>query len=165
MMREPFQIESSTSGCCFELTAFCLHDVPNMDKYLPVEPGAVRGDAEGGKHLYFSPGRWLSLCAAASAARPVLPATIAVVDVSGKWHLLRLAGADAERVLRFQLAVDDIFAGRACAAVTIFDCPVVIERHSAAFDVWTHASYSEHLRDALANAHRNLQRAALGGAT
>jgi len=165
MMREPFHIESSTPGRCFELTAFRLHDLPDMDEYLPVEPGAVRGDDEGRKHLHFSPGRWLTLCAAASAARRILPATLAVVDVSGKWHLLRLTGADAENVLRFQLAVDGIFAGRACAAVTVFDCPAVIERHSAGFDVWTHASYSEHLRDALANAHRNLQRTALRGTT
>jgi len=165
MMREPIQIESSTPGRCFELTAFRLHDVPNMDKHLPVEPGAVRGDGEGCMHLHFSPGRWLTLCASAAAAPPGLPATLAVVDVSGKWHLLRLAGADAEEVLRFQLAVDDIFTGRACAALTVFDCPAVIERHSAGFDVWTHASYSEHLRDALANAHRNLQRTALRGTT
>ena len=165
MTPEPFQIESSTPGGCFELTAFRLHDVPSMGEHLPVEPGAVRSDDAGRTHLHFSPGRWLTLCPSAAAAPRDLPATLAVVDVSGKWHLLRLAGADAERVLRFQLAVDDIFTGRACAAVTVFDCPAVIERHGAGFDVWTHASYSEHLRDALANAHRNLQRAALGGAT
>jgi hypothetical protein len=42
MMREPFQIESITPGCCLELAAFRLRDVPNMDEHLPVEPGAVR---------------------------------------------------------------------------------------------------------------------------
>jgi hypothetical protein len=46
-----------------------------------------------------------------------LPTTLAVVDVSGKWHAAP-ASADAENVLRFQLAVDDIF--RAARAAVVF---------------------------------------------
>jgi len=157
MTSASFQIESSTPLSCFEVTAFRLSELPNLHEYLPLEPGAARTDGQGRRHLHFSPGRWLTLCSSAAAAPPELPASVAVVDASGKWHRLRLTGADAERVLRFQLAVDHIFAGRACAATRAFDCPAVIERDSAGFCVWTHASYSEHLRGALADAHRNLQ--------
>ena len=157
MTSASFHIESSTPRSCFEVAAFRLSELPNLHERLPLDPGAAWTDGQGRRHLHFSPGRWLTLCPSAAAAPPELPASVAVVDVSGKWHRLRLTGADAERVLRFQLAVDHIFAGRACAAARAFDCPAVIERDSAGFDVWTHASYSEHLRSALADAHRNLQ--------
>jgi hypothetical protein len=62
--------------------------------------------------------------------------------------------------LRFQVPVNELLAGRACGAVAIFDCPAVIERRGADFQLWTHASYSEHLRNALANAYDLLQGAA-----
>ena len=157
MMRGPLNIESSTPACCLELAALRLQGLTDLRGHLPIEPGAVGDDDEGRMHLHFSPGRWLTVCPSAAAAKQGLPASLSVVDVTGKWHLLRLTGTGAENVLRFQLPVDGIFTGRACAAITIFDCPVVIQRCGAGFDVWTHASYSEHLRDALANAHRNLQ--------
>ena len=158
-MHEPFHIESSTPARCFELTAYRLQDVPDMHRDLPTESGAIRRDDAGRTHLYFSPGRWLTVCSLASTVPFELPEKLAVVNVSGKWKLLRLSGADAEGVLRFQLPVHEIFTSRACVATMIFDCPALLTRDTDGFDVWTHASYREHLCSALTEAHRNFRRA------
>lgn len=156
-MVEPLRIELSTPAC-HESTTFRLMDVSQMHPQFPVEPGAVRVDPDGCTHLYFAPGRWLTTRPPGAVAPSDVPGTLSVVDVSGKWSLLQLSGVDAELVLRCQMAVDSILAGRACAAVTVFDCPVVVVRRGGGFDLLAHASYSEHLRDALVTAHRNLQR-------
>lgn len=158
-MIDSLHIELSTPAC-HESTTFRLTDVPQVHAQFPVEPGAVRVDPDGCTHLYFAPGHWLTTRPPHALAPSGLPGTLSVVDVSGKWRLLQLFGVDAELVLRCQIAVDSILAGRACAAVTVFDCPVVVVRRGGGFDLLAHASYSEHLRIALVTAHQNLQRSA-----
>ena len=140
----------------------------------PTQAGAVRCDANGEPVvLHFAPGRWLVAAtrsgtepasdpvadpatdpATDSATGPSIDARAAAlaqvasfgiaVDVSGKWRGLRLCGADAQRLLARTLDSAAVLDGRACAAVTLFDCPAVLARAADGYRVWVQASYLAH---------------------
>ncbi len=109
---------------------------------LPLAPGA----SDGGL-LHVAPGRWFAP-AAGEALRERLAALDGVgscVEVQGKWCRVDLEGPDAAAVLGETVDVIAVLAGRACAAVLLFDCPCVLARSAGGFTVWTRASHQPHL--------------------
>jgi heterotetrameric sarcosine oxidase gamma subunit len=114
---------------------------------FPSAPGAVVRNGMGRcELLHFAPGRWLApepspelaarLTAAAAAGAGVQ------IGVDGKWHAITIAGPGAQRALARTVALDAILAARDCAALTLFDCPSIIARSDAAFDIWVQSSYA-----------------------
>jgi len=67
------------------------------------------------------------------------------VDVTGKWCGYRLHGSRARDVLAAGTHANLVLKGRACAALSLFDCPVVLVRAAGADEVWVPASYAESL--------------------
>jgi heterotetrameric sarcosine oxidase gamma subunit len=115
---------------------------------FPTAPGAVTRDGMGRcELLHIAPGHWFvpepspqvaaRVDAAASAGAGVR------IGVDGKWQAVRFAGPGAQRVLARTVALDTILAGRDCAALTLFDCPSIIARSDAAFDIWVQTIYAE----------------------
>ena len=113
----------------------------------PTAPGGVRRDAlQRPELLHFAPDRWLApgptaqvstlLAAAADAGAGVL------VDATGKWVELLIAGPGAARLLASAIAVGAVLDRRGCAAVTLFDCPAILARQTEDFVLWVQASYA-----------------------
>ena len=71
------------------------------------------------------------------------------VDATGKWCGYRLHGSRARDVLAAGTHANLVMNGRACAALSLFDCPVVLVRTAGADEVWVPASYAESLCHAL----------------
>jgi sarcosine oxidase gamma subunit len=99
--------------------------------------------------LNFAPRRWLLREATPELLDKIASGTAVLVDVSGKWQRIYLTGPQASPTLHRAIAVESVLAGRACAAVRIFDCPCVLARAKDGFDVWVEASYAEALRASL----------------
>jgi len=99
--------------------------------------------------LHFAP-RYL-MAINHQGATPALAATAeaTAVDVTGKWCGYRLHGSRAGDVLAAGTHADLMLIGRACAALSLFDCPVVLLRTEETNEVWVHASYAESLCRAL----------------
>jgi heterotetrameric sarcosine oxidase gamma subunit len=112
----------------------------------PVAPGSVQRDGAGSAVvLHFAPGRWLAVAAALGVA-PLVDAACrrgdcTVSDVSGKWHRVRAVGAAAARGLASSIDTEVVLDDRACAATTLFDCPVIIVRDATGFSIWIRSSY------------------------
>ncbi len=155
MTGEGSEMASEDALPCHELVALGPVTSVSFGDDWPVAPGAVLRSMGGRPEaLHFAPGRWLlPSVSAALAARCrgfVTAGLAALVDVEGKWRMFALRGPGAKRSLAAGVPVELILRQRACAALTLFDCPVVLSRRDAAFEVWAHASYSMHLRAALA---------------
>jgi len=84
-------------------------------------------------------------------ATPAVAATAEAiaVDVTGKWCGYRLHGLRARDVLAAGTHANLVLNGRACAALSLFDCPVVLVRTAGTDEVWVPASYVESLCHAL----------------
>ena len=65
-----------------------------------------------------------------------------MIDVSGKWEALSIAGPGATRLLACALDIEAVLQGRDCAAVTLFDCPAIVARAADGFAVWVQSSYA-----------------------
>ena len=113
----------------------------------PTAPGGVRrGALQRPELLHFAPDRWLApdppaevkalLRAAVDAGAGVL------VDATGKWQELVIAGPGAARLLASAIAVEAVLERRGCAAVTLFDCPAVLARLNEDFVLWVQSSYA-----------------------
>jgi len=117
----------------------------------PLQPGAVRRDAQQQQPtlLHFAPARWLAPAPAPGLRRLLESAANAgagsLVDASGKWVTVDVAGAGAARLLACTLDIDAVLGHRDCAAVTLFDCPAVVARVPQGFRLWVQASYAAHL--------------------
>lgn len=99
--------------------------------------------------LYFSPGYLLAINFDGGA--PPLAAVLSAIpiDVTGKWRGFRLTGPRAGAVLAAGAHVELLLQDRVCAALSLFDCPVVLLRTADAYEVWVLASYTESLCQAL----------------
>jgi sarcosine oxidase gamma subunit len=122
-----------------------------------MQPGAavVAGNS---RLLHFAPGTWLAIDYAAAAVPSELPADAIPVEVTGKWICFKLAGALVPRVIAAGTQLKLVLDNRDCAALTLFDCPVVVLRATDAFELGIHSSYADCLRTALiaaANAAAN----------
>ena len=99
--------------------------------------------------LHFTP-RFLLAINHAGTTPPIATIAGAVgVDVAGKWCGYRLHGSHSSEVLAAGVQKGMVLAGRACAALSLFDCPAVLLQSNAASEVWVPASYAESLSRAL----------------
>ena len=113
-----------------------------------VNPGyaSIQGDT---RLMYFAP-RYLLAINHAGAIPPIVATAGAVaVDVTGKWHGYRLHGSLSSNVLARGVQTGMVLAGRNCAALSLFDCPVVLLQSAETSEVWVPASYAESLYNAL----------------
>ena len=127
---------------------------------LPASPGSVQRDtgiaagtsidhgSSAGRAvlLHFAPGRFLAPAPTPDTERRLLAlqgAGIgAVFDVEGKWQAFALTAPGAERALSSTVDLAQALGGRDCAALHLFDCPAVLSRRGAGFEVWVEASYA-----------------------
>lgn len=148
---------------CFEFVAWEAPDA--LGAGLPGEPGAVRRDAAGrAELLQVAPRRWLvpAPSTALQAGLEELDAAGAgcLIDVEGKWQAVALSAEHARSILESTIDVDLVLRDRACAAVMLFDCPSVVARAGAAFEVWVASSYAESFLNAVGAALRDCTAAA-----
>jgi len=141
----------------FKTFTYPLAGGPGVD--LAVAPGTVRRDSAGrATLLHFAPGRFLLPAPTPDLARQIDSlgrADVGVAfDVDGKWRELTITGSGADRLLSSGTDVTAMLAHRDCAALQLFDCPVVLARRTDGFDLWVQASYATDLRKALDRIHR-----------
>lgn len=136
----------------FKSFTYPLVGGPGVD--LAVTPGAMRRDAAGrATLLHFAPGRFLLPAPTPDLARQLdslAQAGVGVTfDVDGKWRELTITGSGVHRLLSSGADVAAVLAHRECAALYLFDCPVVLARRADGFDVWVQASYATDFRETL----------------
>ena len=151
---EHLTLEGPVGGNGLEFKAFQFPLVGTATADLPAPPGAAWRDGAGhATLLHFAPGRFFAPAPAAELARHLAALEAAgigrVFDVTGKWRALRVAGPGALRLLAAGADVEAVLAHRDCAALSLFDCPVVLAHASRAFDLWVPASYATDLRNSL----------------
>jgi hypothetical protein len=134
---------------CFE---FVCYATPPDECGLPSEPGQIRRDAEGrATLLHFAPRRWL--VPTPGAALHAWLADLesqghgALIDIDGKWQLLRIA--EPSRILGSSINVEATLRHRQCAAATVFDCPAILAGDETTVDLWVASSYLESFLSAL----------------
>ena len=151
---------------CFELAVTGAVDAAALGEGWPVEPGACSRDATGNAEmLHFAPGRWLL-----PAPSPQLLARVSdrpgveCIDVEGKWQRRLLRGDRALRALAAGADVEAMLANRGCAAMSLFECPVIVACHGGrndnarggfggdALDLWVPSSYATFMDEQLAAA-------------
>lgn len=137
-----------------ELVALGPWDPGRFGADWPTKPGGVLRDAGGAcEALHFAPGRWLLPAPSASllarCGELAAAGVATLVDTEGKWLPLTVEGAVGARRLAAGAPLGLMLSGRDCAALTLFDCPVIVGRGRDSFDVWVPASYAAHLEKAL----------------
>ena len=140
--REPWRLEAIHVFDCVE-----WHSPAGFAADI-VSPGyaLIRNDA---RLLHFAP-RYLLAINQQGATPPMTATSGAIaIDVTGKWCGYRLHGSHAHDVLAAGTHADLVLAGRACAALSLFDCPIVLLRAATADEIWVPASYAESLCRAL----------------
>ena len=113
----------------------------------PRRPGAALRGADGWPLiLHFAPLRWL-LPAPDAGVEVMIAAAVrggagTAIDVTGKWAVLNLRGADATRALAATLDVAAVLASRDCAAVELFDCPAIVASAEQGYRLYVKSSYA-----------------------
>lgn len=148
------RIDGPVAVAAREFKTFLFPLVGTSTTDLPAPPGAVQRDAAGqAALLHFAPGRFLAPTPAADMVRHLdaleAAGVGAVFNVAGKWHAVRLTGAGAARLLASDVDVAAALSHRDCAAVLLFDCPVVLARAVDGFELWVQASYATDLAGSL----------------
>ncbi len=139
---------------CREFKTFMFPLVGTSTTDLPAPPGAVQRDDRGrATLLHFAPGRFLAPAPVADMIRHLdalaAAGAGAVFDVSGKWRSLAVTGPGADRLLASTIDVGAVLLHRECAALHLFDCPVVLARAPGGFDAWVEGSYATDLLGSL----------------
>ncbi len=147
-------IEGPGEARALEFKAFLFPLVGPATADLPAPPGAAWHDAAGRPTLlHFAPGRFLAPVPTAELARHLAALEAARVgslfDVNGKWRVLAVTGHGAERLLAAGADVEAMLQHRDCAALTLFDCPVVVARAPGGYALFAYASYAQDLRASL----------------
>lgn len=148
------RIEGPSAIEAREFKTFMFPLVGTATADLPASPGAVQHDAAGSAALlHFAPGRFLVPAPGPNMIRHLdalaAAGVGAVFNVGGKWRAIRLTGAGAERLLAAAVDVAAVLSHRACAAVQLLDCPVVLARTGDGFELWVQASYATDLAGSL----------------
>lgn len=135
-----------------EFKAFRYPLAAQADLGLPEGLGVVKYDTAGVVLLlHFAPGRFLAPEPTLAIERHLQALVAAgvgsVFDVTGKWQILSLFGADAERILSAGFDLEQVLSNRNCASVHLFDCPTIVVRRGGGFDLYVQASYLTHLRE------------------
>jgi sarcosine oxidase gamma subunit len=113
-----------------------------------VNPGFALIENES-RIFHFTPRYLLAINHQGTTPAVAATAEAIAVDVTGKWCGYRLHGSRARDVLAAGAHANLVLNGRACAALSLFDCPVVLVRTAGADEVWVPASYAESLCHAL----------------
>jgi heterotetrameric sarcosine oxidase gamma subunit len=133
-----------------EFTSYAWPAAGRLSTEWPMEPGAVWRDTQRQPALlHFAPARWLAP-APGPELRHLLEGAAgagagSLVDASGKWVAVDIAGPGAARLLACTMDIEAVLIDRECAALTLFDCPAVVARTAQGFRLWVQASYAEHL--------------------
>jgi heterotetrameric sarcosine oxidase gamma subunit len=148
------RIDGPGDGVGLEFKTFLFPLVGTATADLPAPPGAAWHDGSGhATLLHFAPGRFLAPAPTAEMARHLAALESAGVgrlfDVRGKWRQLTVAGTGAARLLSAGVDVEAVLAHRDCAALTLFDCPLVLARSGQRFELWVESSYATDLRASL----------------
>lgn len=148
-MGEQWRLETVTVVDCYEWHA------PTAAIANIMSPGyaLIQGDQ---RLLHFAPQFVLTINQGAIAPLVVDGAEATGIDVTGKWHGYRLHGSRAPAVLAAGVPSETVLSGRDCAALSLFDCPVVLLPTPDSSEVWVPASYAESLESAL---NKTVQRA------
>lgn len=106
-------------------------------------PGTVSRFESQTVAMHFAPARWLLADAAPKSVVDAQAEGAIVFEVTGKWRCLEIGGAGAADWLAAGTNLAMVLHDRDCAAVSLFDCPVVIARRSDGdgFDLYVVASY------------------------
>lgn len=152
--RAEITIEGPVYVAAREFKTFLFPLVGTVTADLPAPPGAVQRDAAGrAALLHFAPGRFLAPAPAPELVRHLEALASAgagaLFDTTGKWRAIRLGGGFAERTLAESIDVAAVLAHRECAAVHLFDCPVVLARAAGGFELWVEGSYAMDLKGSL----------------
>jgi sarcosine oxidase gamma subunit len=99
--------------------------------------------------FHFAPRYLLAINHKGTTPAVAATAEAIAVDATGKWCGYRLHGSGARKVLAAGAHADLVLNGRECAALSLFDCPVVLLLVADAGEIWVPASYAESLCDAL----------------
>lgn len=121
------------------------------------DPGRVTRHDDGRVlAAHHAPRRWLLPDPGRGVIAALLNATGTGVlsEVNGKWREVLLPGAasatDPVHPVRASFACDLVLARRDCAALWLFDCPLVIARDARDLTLWLEASYEASFRASLA---------------
>jgi sarcosine oxidase gamma subunit len=138
---------------CFEFVAPVAAPVA-LEGVLPMEAGGVlRGSNGCPELLHFAPRRWLVPNPSGPRHRALTELERkgggTLIDVEGKWQLLRLMGDGAGDILGSSVSIDGVLIGRSCAGIAIFDCPTVVVRDGTTVDCWVRSSYLGSFLDAI----------------
>ena len=145
-----YRIEAQPVGRALEFVAYAWPPQGCVAPDWPLEPGAVRRDAQQQPALlHFAPCRWLAPAPGPELRRILEGAADdgagSLLDASGKWVRVDIEGPGAARLLACTIDIEAVLSNRDCAAVTLFDCPTVITRTAQGFRLWVQASYATHL--------------------
>ena len=120
-----------------------------------VKPGFAVVENES-RLFHFAPRYLLAINHQGTTPAVAAAAKAVAIDVNGKWRGYRLHGSGARKVLAAGAHADLVLNGRECAALSLFDCPVVLLRVADADEMWVPASYAESLCHALNKMERKL---------
>ncbi len=147
--QEQWRLETVHVTDCVEwhtATGFALHGV---------KPGFAAIEDES-RLFHFAPGYLLAINHLGTIPALATTAEAVAVDVKGKWCGYRLHGSHARDVLATGAHANLVLSGRQCAALLLFDCPVVLLRVADTDEIWVPASYAESLCDALNKMEKSL---------
>jgi len=134
---------------CFEFVAYPGRGISaSAFGAWPAGAGETLRDAAGRPTvLHFAPDRWLVPAPSPSLISHLISLERAgcgtLIDVDGKWQDLRIVAEHAQRMLARTIDVETVLADRDCAAIRLFDCPAIVARHEAAFNLWIAASFAQ----------------------
>ena len=141
------QIDRLPAGCALEFAFFAWPGADPGVSDWPSTPGAIlRDPAHRSLMLHFAPGRWLvpepSVESRELLNKVALAGLGMIVEVTGKYDPLTITGPGATRLLACGIDVEAILQGRECAALTLFDAPVILARMPEGYSIWVQSSYS-----------------------
>jgi sarcosine oxidase gamma subunit len=119
-----------------------------------MRPGSIQRPLPTGAILLIAPARWLlmgdALSSHASELALLRERGASLVDVSAKWCRFEFAAARAHECLSRVIDLAQVMGGgRDCAALTVLDCPAVLLRSGAGYELWVMRSFAEWLHQRL----------------
>ena len=126
---------------------------PELAFIRGMRPGSIQRPLATGAILLIAPGRWLlmgdALSSHASELALLRERGASLVDVSAKWCRFEFAAARAHECLSRVVDLHLVMGGRDCAAITVLDCPSLLVRSGAAYELWVMRSFAEWLHRTL----------------
>lgn len=142
-----WRAQRSVAIPCFEWIGFAR--APAALGAHAERPGHVSRLSGSGRSLHYAPDRWLISAPEPSTVAELERASSAGegvhTEVSGKWLVIRIEGAahgaPGVSPLAAGFAEEHVLKDRDCAALWVFDCPVIAARVEANIEIWLEASY------------------------